>query len=254
MKKSIVALVVAALGLVSMPAVAQLSGQVGAIPGLQTAGSVIATAAPQVRADGQAGIQLADREGNTKGVLGHAEYTESARRGRLFTLAANAYTIVALNASGGAIGSAKPIVGFYNPNGSGVNAVIVNHKEFHTSGTPGGPLLWNFFCGQNWSSTVSGTIFNNLLSNNTPNGSYMIAQNNTAVGTSPVITTALNVLGVAGGPAAVAVATGTGETGTNNDDKGQIVVPPGCLIALMATATGTSDVVSASITWEEVAP
>lgn len=252
--KKLIASLSAALILAPSLALAQLSGQINTIPGLPQALSVLPTGGPQARADGTAGAQLADREGNTKATLGHAEYTESARRGRLFSLAANAYTIVAANATTGAIGTFKPIVGFYNPTGSGVNAVIVNHKEFHTSGTPGGPLIWNFFCGVNWSSAVGGTIYNNLLSNLTPNGSQMIAQNNTAVTTNPAITTAMNAFGVAAGPAAVAVATGTGETGTNNDDKGQIVVPPGCLLALASTATGTSDVVSASVTWEEVVP
>lgn len=256
MKKTILKLLSLAL-VAALPATwasAQVASVVAnTLPGVPQAAAILATAPPQVRADGQPGVQLGDREGNTKAVLGHAEYTEPARRGKLFTLAANAYTIIAANASATAIGSWKPIVGFYNPLGSGVNAVIVGHKEFHTSGTPGGPLMWNFFCGQNWSSTVSGTIFNNLLSNNTPNGSAMIAQNNTAVGTTPAISTAANVLGVASGPAAVVIATGTGETGAGIDHKGDIVVPPGCVFGLASTATGTSDVVSASITWEEVA-
>ena len=253
MKKTVAALLGALmLGMVPMSALAQFSAQ-ATLPGVPQAVSLFPTAAPQNRPDGTGGPQIGDREGNTKAVLGHAEYTEPTRRGKFFTLAANAYTIVAANATTGAIGTFKPIVGFYNPLGSGVNAVIVNHKEFHTSGTPGGPLIWNFFCGVNWNSAVGGTIYNDLLSNLTPNGSSMIAQNNTAVTTNPAITTAMNAFGVAAGPAAVAVATGTGETGTNNDDKGQIAVPPGCLLALASTATGTSDVVSASITWEEVA-
>ena len=243
----------AALSLMPSLTFAQSYSSTPAPSGVANAVSLMPTAAPNYRPDGSSGPQLADREGNTKGTLGHAEYTEPARRGKFFTLSAAAYTVIAANASAGAIGTFKPIVGFYNPSGSGVNAVIVNHKEFHTSGTPGGPLIWNFFCGQTWNSAATGTIYNNLLSNLSPNGSNMIAQNNVAVTTNPAITTAMNVLGVAGGPAAVAVATGTGETGTNNDDKGQIVVPPGCLLGLASTATGTSDVVSASITWEEVA-
>ncbi len=251
-KKFLSALVVAALGLSSMPAFAQLSGQINTIPGLPQALSVIPTGGPQNRVDGTAGAQLADREGNTKATLGHAEYTESARRGRLFTLAANAYTIIAANASVGNLGTFKPIVGFYNPTGSGVNAVIVNHKEFHTSGTPGGPLIWNFYCGQNWTTAASGTIYNNLLSNNTPNGSAMIAQNNALPGANPAIGSALLAFGPAGGPTTGASA--LGEVGTNNDDKGQIVVQPGCLFGLASTATGSTDIVSASITWEEVVP
>lgn len=246
-------LAVLLLGVAPMSAFAQLSGQVGAVPGLQTAGAIIATAAPQLRPDGTAGIQTADREGNTKGTLGHAEYTESARRGKVFTLANTAYTIVAQNATGGAIGTAKPIVGFYNPTGSGVNAILVNEEEWHTSGTPGGPLIFNFFCGQNWTSVSSGTVYNNLLSNNTPNGSAMIAQNNQNLTTTPAITTAMNVLSTAGGPGAVAIATGAGETGHSKDLKGVIAVPPGCAFGLFSTATGTSDIVSASLSWEEVA-
>lgn len=250
MKKMIAGLFLTlAVALSLTPAMAQISGQV---TGSGLTQQVSLVAAPQNRADGTASGAISDREGNQKVALGHAEYTESTRRGKLFTLAANAYTIIAANVSAGSVGSWKPVVGFYNPIGSGVNAVLVNAKEYHTSGTPGGPLLWNFFCGQNWSSTVSGSIFNDLLSNNTPNGSAMIAQNNTAVGTTPAISSTLNVLGVLSGPPALAVTAGTGEAGADHDLKGQIVVPPGCLIGLAATATGTTDIVSASISWEEV--
>lgn len=252
MNKSLIALLLSLFSF-SVPAFAQsISGQVNTIPGVPQALGIVVTAGPQLRADGQASSQLADREGNTKETLGHAEYTEPARRGKIFTLSNAAYTIVAQNATGGAIGTSKPIVGFYNPTGSGVNAILVNEEEWHTSGTPGGPLIFNFFCGQNWTSVSSGTIFSNLLSNNTPNGSAMIAQNNQNLNTNPAITTAMNVLSTAGGPAAVAVATGTGESGHSKDLKGAIVVPPGCAFGLFSTATGTADVVSASLSWEEV--
>lgn len=249
MKKLITSL----LSVVLAPTLAFAQGlPVQTIPGIPQAAGVVATSGPQNRADSTAGVQLADREGNTKAALGHAEYTEPARRGKIYTLAANAFTVIAANASAGAIGSAKPIVGFYNPTGSGVNAVLLNAKAYHTSGTTGGPLMWNFYCGVNWSVAASGTIFGNLLSNTTPNGSAMIAQNNAPVGTTPAITSALNVLGVFGGPDNTALSSG-GEAGHFEDLKGQIVVQPGCLLGLFATATGTSDVVSAALTWEEVA-
>ena len=221
-------------------------------PGVAAFAVVTPAAAPQLKPDGTSGPQISDREGNLKAALGHAEYTEVARRGKVYTLAANAYTIIGANVSNIVIGAWKPIVGFYNPLGSGVNAVLVNSRAFRTSGTSGGPLLWAFFCGQNWSSTVSGTIFNNLLSNNTPNGSAMIAQNNTAVGTTPSISNSLNILGTFGGPDTTALGAG-GEAGHSEDLKGQIVVPPGCLLGLAATATGTSEVINASLSWEEVA-
>ena len=253
MKKLIVALFAALLGMISMPASAQLSGQIGSIPGLPQAVSILATGAPQARADGQAGVQMADREGNAKASLAHGEYTESARRGRIFTTQTAAHTVVINETTGANIGSARPIVGFYNPTGSGVNAILLNEEEWHTSGTPAGPLMLNFFCGQNWTSVSSGTIFNNLLSNNNPNGSQMIPQNIQNLATTPAITTAMNVLQTAGGPPAVAIATAVGVSGHSKDFKGAIAVPPGCAIGLFATGIGTSDVVSASLSWEEVA-
>ena len=251
MKKIAIALLMA--GLASMPSAlfAQLSGQ-ATLPGVTQALSLLPTATPQNRPDGTGGPQIADREGNTKVTLGHAEYTESARRGKIFTISTAAFTVNAANASAGAIGTAKPIVGFYNPTGSGVNAVLNNEEEWHTSGTPGGPLVFNFFCGVNWTSASSGTVFNNLLSNNTPNGSQMIAQVGQIPATTPAITSTMLVLEPAGGPSAVAIGTGVGETGHSKDLKGAIVVPPGCLIGLYATATGSNDVISASLSWEEV--
>ena len=250
MKKTVAALLGALmLGMVPMSALAQQAAPAG----VAQAVSLLPAAGPQYKADGAVGPQISDREGNTLATLGHSEYANSGRRGKIFSLAATAYTVIAANASGGAIGTFKPIVGFYNPLGSGVNAILVNEEEWHTSGTPGGPLVFNYFCGQNWNSAVGGTVQNNLLSNLTPNGSSMIAQNNTVVTTNPAITTAVSTFTVAGGPAAVAIATATGETGHSKDLKGAIVVPPGCLFGLASTATGTNDVVSASLSWEEVA-
>ncbi len=250
MKKSIVALVVAALGLSSMPAFAQISGQV---TGSGLTQQVNLVAAPQNRADGTASGSTADREGNTKEALGHAEYTEPARRGKMFTLAATAFTIVAANARNQALGVWKPIIGFYNPTGSGFNAVLVNARAFHTSGTTGGPLVWNFYCGQNWTTAASGTVYNNLLSNNTPNGSAMIAQNNALPGANPAIASTVLDFAPFGGPDNTALSSG-GEAGHYEDFKGQVVVPPGCVWGLSSTATGTSDVVTASLSWEEVVP
>lgn len=250
MKNLTVAALMGALMLTMAPmsVLAQQAAPSGALPAV----SILPAAPPQFRPDGTSGPQISDREGNTKGVLGHAEYTESSRRGKVYSLAATAYTIIAANASGGAIGTFKPIVGFYNPLGSGVNAVLLNFEEWHTSGTPGGPLVYNFFCGQNWNSVVGGSIQNNLLSNLTPGGSLMIAQNNTVVTTNPAITTAMSTFTVAGGPSAVAIATATGETGHTKDLKGAIAVPPGCAFGIASTATGTSDVVNASLSWEEI--
>ena len=155
MKKLLAALLALSTVLPSL-SLAQVSGQ---IQGLGQSQPFNLVAGPQNRADGTASGSISDREGDTKVTLGHAEYAESARRGHLFTLSANAYTIIAANASAGIIGVLKPILGFYNPLGSGVNAVLVNAKAFHTSGTTGGPLMWNFYCGQSWTPAAGGTPF-----------------------------------------------------------------------------------------------
>ncbi len=248
-KALVIALCTAMLGNIVTPSFAQQSPT----PGVAAFATVTPAAAPQLKPDGTSGPQISDREGNTKVALGHAEYTESARRGKLYTLASTALTVTAAHVSAGAVGTLKPILGFYNPLGSGVNAVLINARAFHTSGTTGGPLMWNFLCGQNWTPAAGGSIFNDLLSNVTPNGSFMVAQNNVIALSNSVITTAFNVLAPFGGPDNTALSSG-GEAGHYEDLKGQIVVPPGCEIALTATATGTSDVVSASMSWEEIAP
>ena len=143
-------------------------------------------------------------------------------------------------------------MGFYNPSGSGVNAVLTTAVAYHTSGTTGGPLVWNFYCGQNWTTAAAGTIYNNLLSNNTPNGSSMIAQNNALPGAIPGTQPTILDFAPFGGPDNTALSAG-GEAGHYQDFKGQVAIPPGCVFGLSSTATGTSDVVSASLTWEEVA-
>ena len=224
--------------------------------GLPQAASMVPTAAPQNRADGAIGAQIADREGNTKAALGHAEYTEPARRGKTFTTAVAAYTIIADNARaltfGGAITWPKPIVGFYNPTGSGVNAVLMTADEWNTSGTSAGPWFVDFLCGQNWVSASSGTIYNDLLTGVAGGGSQMIPQNGQNPSTSPASTSTMLDIDVLGGPDTTALSSG-GEAGHSKDLKGRIVVPPGCLVGLFAYGTGTSNVVNASLSWEEVA-
>lgn len=248
MKKMLALLAV--LSLLPLSSFAQISGQV---TGSGLTQQINLVAPPQNRPDGTASGSTSDREGNTKEALGHPEYTESARRGKMYSLNAAAYTVVAANASAGAIGTFKPIVGFYNPLGSGVNAVITSAKLYSTSGTSGGPFLWNYLCGQAWTPAAGGTIYNNLLSNTTPNGSAMIAQNNVIALSNSVLTTAFIAHSVFGGPDNTVLSSG-GEAGHFEDLKGQIVVPPGCEFGLAATAAGTSHVVNASLTWEEVLP
>lgn len=228
--------------------------QVTTIPGVQQAIPLCYTGAAQKLPDSVPSVQMCDREGNTKVTFAHGLYTEPARRGRLFSLQNLNYTLTAENVSGSNVGTAQPITGFYNPTGSGVNAVIVNHREWTTSGTPGGPFIFNFLCGQNWTSVSSGTIVNDYFSSSNPNGSAMIPQANQNLNTTPAVTTAMNAFVPAGGPTTKAVTASSGEAGHSENDQGQIVVPPGCAFGVFATAAGTSHVVNASLTWEEVAP
>lgn len=247
-------LILAVLVALAVPSFAQVSGQ---ITGSGQTQQINLVSPPANRPDGTASGSTSDREGNTKETLGHAEYTESSRRGKTFSTMVSAYTLIADSAHaltfGGAVTWPKPIVGFYNPSGSGVNAVIMNAEGWHTSGTPAGPFFLDFLCGQNWVSASSGTVYNGLLSGVAQGGSAVIPQNGQNPTTSPANTSTMIDFDLLGGPETTVLTTSSGNAGSSKDLKGRITVPPGCLFGIFAYGAGTSDVVSASLAWEEVA-
>lgn len=174
----------------------------------------------------------------------HGRFYETNYRGALFSTFVNAMTVASTHVTPIAAGTGTPILGIFNPAGSGKNLVLVRIQQATTSGTPGGPLVLNVIPNpQNITATFT-TAYNNF--NLTQQGSVTKIWNNTAITGSTAGTAFRN----AGGSAAVA-ATGAILTYTEMYD-GALIVPPGFMLALAATATGTSHVINCYAEWEEV--
>ncbi len=204
-------------------------------------------------ADGQYSTPRADKSAAAVVTAAHGTYQEAAYRGNIFTLAATSttasFTVVAGNAAQGALGTINLPLGFYNPTSSGKAAVIIGVKTALISGTPGGPFIYNYYCGLNITSVGQGIIRSGILNNN-PAPSAMTSQNNVVLTATPAATPNALTYGPVGGLAAIAAGAGLGST--QEDVQGQIIVPPGCAFGLAATATGSSHVAALSLTWEEI--
>jgi hypothetical protein len=135
-----------------------------------------------------------------------------------------------------------PILGHWNPPNSGVHCHIVKHSCHTISGTPGGPLVWNYFVNQ----TITGAP------NHVPVCGFV---GGAACRTLWFINTALTgcstglLLKHAWRFTATAAAYSDGQP--DQLDDGDIIIPPGCAFGLFAFAAGTSHVVQASCTFAE---
>jgi hypothetical protein len=172
------------------------------------------------------------------------QYSTLNQLGFVFSTFVNALTLAATHASPLTAGTGTPILGVYNPVGSGKNLHLLKTKMTSTSGTPGGPLIWNVVPNpQNITAT-----FTTPASGNVGSGAAAVAHvfNNTAV-TGSTVGTPYRALG---GPAAIAI--GAGLYSTEEEHKGDIIIPPGAMLALCATAAGTTHIVSAWTEWAEL--
>jgi hypothetical protein len=173
----------------------------------------------------------------------------------IYFIDSGAVTVTSANTTAGAVGTIKLINGFYNPTASGVNAIIYQAVIATVSGTPAGPLYWNFL-QEVATSTATGTIQQALLKN-TAGNSLMVAQ--TGVVIAGAGTPSFIQAGVIGGNSAVAAGAGVSSytvdyrpplTGSNGSYF--IIVPPGTVFGIAATGAGTSHVVQTTMYWEEV--
>ena len=203
---------------------------------------------PQVVSDGSQPVARAGKSGETSVSDAHARYMEPNYRGLCFSLDSDAVTAAAANATKGALATVKLVNGFANPQGGTKLAVITAITTATTSGTPGGPLFYNFLGGISVTSAATGTIRSNYLGGSSTSG--MLPQVNVVVTVSGGATTALTQLGVHGGPAAIAA--GAGLYGFTDYIDGKIIVGPGCVFGLTVVAAGTSHVIQSTIYWEEI--
>lgn len=175
----------------------------------------------------------------------HGRYYEQTYRGNVFSVSALAYTIVATtDISPLPANTGVPIVGVFNPVNSGKNASILYAAFTTTSGTPGGPLIWNVIPAPAGITATGVQPTNNFTF--TASGSVMRGFSASAItGSSAGIP-----IGPMGGPAAIAA--GAGNYTVTEEVAGRIIVPQGGFLGLAATAVGTTHIVSAWLIWEEV--
>lgn len=209
---------------------------------------------PQLGATGTAVPFNAGPTGGQRVQDAHGRYFDPTFYKRMFQSASASYTLVAGSAVGQAFATLIQPLCFWNPVGSNTLAVIQRCVTGHISGTPAGPLLYTFaMCNTRVSSAATGTIRSCWLSDQNAGQSKMMPLNAVIVASIPADTTTVSLdLGPCGGPAAVAIATGSGNFTVVDDVAGAIIVPPGCVFGIGCVGAGTSHVVRCSLYWEEV--
>lgn len=178
---------------------------------------------------------------------GHSAFAEAVRQGNVYQLstAAAGVTIAAANVHGAS--NAQPLVGVFNPTGSGMNVVI--HKGVHSwaSGTAAAQgLVWGVAPAPCGITAASGTTPTNCLTGQTGGSVCRGYVNGAMTGI-----TGSAIAGFAGGPTTGALAANANATFFDYVD-GCIWIPPGAAGGLFAAAAGTSPIVAATMVWEEV--
>lgn len=204
---------------------------------------------PQVSGDNTQTRLRADREGSQVVTDAHGRYNEPTRRGTVMILNSDSVTLAAAHVTKSALGTIKFINGIYNPVGSNKAASILRAFVSDVSGANGGPFFLDYYCGVTLTNANTGTIRSGLLSNNS-SSSAMAPEVNVAIVVSGAATTAVNQLW----EVTSSSFTGIGpQYGINvpDDVQGMIVVPPGCIFGL--TATAAAGVVQSTLVWDEIA-
>lgn len=203
---------------------------------------------PQVLSSGvQANVRL-DATGSICVSESRGRFTEQAYRGNIYFLDSDSVTLAAANATKGAMATIKLVNGFFNPLNSGKLACILRAHVATTSGTPAGAYFYNYISGLNMTNTVTGTAKPSYLG--TSATSAMLGAVNVVLTATGGPTTALNQLGVLGGPAAIAA--GAGLYDAIDEVGGCIIVPPGTIFGIAALGAGTSHIVQSTLVWEEI--
>lgn len=225
-----------------------IQGQVGA-----PSTSITAGANPPVR-QGQLGDMIVSEL--------HGRFYEQAYRGALFSGGITSLTSISnatfTTATTGA--TATPILGIHNPIGSTVNCVVLQASLAITltalQATGAGPYIW--MTGQNTALTISGTAagFNRrTMTTAGAQGQYF---------TGSAITNFTGTLvsrfasGLGGGAHYNASLLGTAVgfmpplQGFTENFDGSLIIPPGYVLALMATTTPVAHSAVSNILWEEV--
>lgn len=199
---------------------------------------------PQNNSDGDdTEVRLA-KDGTV--IVGHGlgRYEEICRRGLLLvaSTALAGFAMAASHASPLTAATGTPILGLFNPLGGDYDLVVMRAKVWTVSGVPGGPFAWNGILSP---TGITGAVVptqGRRTDNFTPDGPAVVVSNVALTGAQAGV-----MLRGIGGPAAVA--SGAGLYGVEEETAGEFVVTPGNMIAIAATAAGTTHVVGASISY-----
>lgn len=190
--------------------------------------------------------QAADRQGAGLVTELNGRYATLAAMGQLFHAGSGSVTIAAANVGPLAAATGQPILGLYNPLTSGRNLHILKHGVTTVSGTPGGPMVWNYGLQQNITQAPSNVIVPGLLAGGAGGGAVAKAFANVALTGSTLQTYLRDAVAIS------AVAAAFIERFLMEDDGGDIIVPPGGMLSLAAFAAGTTHLVRANLTWAEL--
>lgn len=192
---------------------------------------------------------------------GHGRFQEAALRGTLFSGGMTATSISNATFTTGTLGATcTPIIGLWNPVGTGKNLVVLQaHLQLFanavTTFTGPGGLMWCVAVNQSaistgitptsrLSFTASGSVakvFANTALTGL-SGNLTVVEASGFVSFSNAFSNALTAAGQAT----------PGGGGTDNID-GSMILQPGVVIALLGTTTPSSVSASSGILWEEVA-
>lgn len=183
------------------------------------------------------------RQGETLVSELHGRYTRQTTDGFIFHAASGSVTVAAANVSPLAAATGQPIIGLWNPPNSGKNMAILKLGANTLSGTPGGPLVWNFALNQVLTAAANISPVAGFLTQGAASAAKVFA--NVALAGSTLeafLTDAANISAVAAGAVTSVL---------KEDIGGTLVIPQGGLLCLAAFAVGTLHIVRASLEWEE---
>lgn len=174
------------------------------------------------------------------------KYYELTKRGMVYVASSPAVgtaSMAAANVSPLAAGTGQPVVGLYNPLGSGVDLVILKAWMDAISGTPGGSVVWNVIPPAAGITAAGAQGLNAYTCQ--PGGKGKVF-NNAALTGSPVATLLRPLMGEN------TTAIGTGQELQVEYVDGDIIVQPGAFAGLAVAAAGTTWVLLGGLAWAEL--
>jgi hypothetical protein len=189
-------------------------------------------------------------EGALVSVNTAGDYYEGSRLGEVFTIkTASAGTSFTTAGTSPLAAAGTAWLALYNPLGSPVNMEIASVTINGISGTPGvGGIVYDIGCSQSITATQNATPIGSLLPSNSGFGRGFTQ-------TALTGSTALTELRMSCyAPFAAAIAATSAGLSCNDYLIGQIILAPGCVLAIQATAAGTTHIAAGSITYRQAIP